>query len=62
MRLIAADPAVPLCGPRGETIGPEGVEVDDLDVFWNRRLRSGEAVIAPASTSSSPKSRTTDPA
>lgn len=49
MKLIPADPAVPLYGPAGEAIDPaEGVEVDDLDVFWNRRIRAGEAVVAPA--------------
>lgn len=48
MKLIPADPAVPLYGPAGKVVDPvEGVTVDDLDVFWNRRIRAGEAVIAP---------------
>lgn len=47
-RLISADPAVPLRGPSGEAIDTvEGIEVDELDVFWNRRIRAGEALIAP---------------
>ncbi len=48
MKLIPADPAVPLYGPAGERIDPsEGVETDDDNVFWNRRIRAGEAVRAP---------------
>lgn len=44
MRLYPADPAVPLRGPAGEIVDPvEGVEVDPHDVFWNRRLRDGDA-------------------
>ncbi|HWJ72591.1 MAG TPA: hypothetical protein VNX29_05420 [Kaistia sp.] len=51
MKLIPADPAVPLYGPAGELVDPvEGVTVDDLDVFWNRRICAGEAVVAPAKT------------
>lgn len=47
MKIIPADPTVPLYGPASELIDPvEGVTVDDLDVFWHRRIRAGEAVIA----------------
>jgi|APThiThiocy_cv2_1041547.scaffolds.fasta_scaffold161693_2 hypothetical protein len=48
MRLYPADPTVPLCGPAGEIIDPaEGIEVAEFDVFWNRRLRDGEATTTP---------------
>ncbi len=58
MRLYPADPAVPLCGPAGETIDPaEGIEVDPLDVFWNRRIRAGEASATPPDRPSGPKTK-----
>ena len=48
MKLIPADPAVPLYGPAGEMIDPvEGIEVDPTNVFWARRVLAGEAVEAP---------------
>ncbi|MCX5496437.1 hypothetical protein OSH11_17150 [Kaistia dalseonensis] len=54
MKLIPADPAAPLYGPTGQLVDPvDGIEVDPLDVFWQRRIRAGEAVEAPAKASKS---------
>lgn len=49
MKILPADPAIPLYGPAGELIDPvEGVDVAEHDVFWQRRIRAGEAVVQSA--------------
>jgi len=51
MKILPADPAIPLYGPAGELIDPvAGVEVAEHDVFWQRRIRAGEAIVPSAKT------------
>jgi hypothetical protein len=51
MKIIPADPAIPLYGPDGKLVDAvAGVDADETDVFWARRIRAGEAVIAAKPT------------
>ncbi|BCP53785.1 hypothetical protein K32_24020 [Kaistia sp. 32K] len=48
MRIYPAQYDVPLVGPNRQRVDPvAGIEVNDNDLFWNRRIRAGEASTTP---------------